>query len=239
VPGLTRATDEGRGVGAVDYMAPEQKRDAVNVDARADIFALGITLAEALTGHTPPRHGDQPILPETIPDAILPVLRRACAPDREHRYPTARAFFDALHQTITGGAVVVLSERLSLCPKTLCAGGVFSEQGYFLGPRIVEVPTDAHCQHCGTRFLQVCPGCAAPLPVDLGSVLIRDRKRQKRDKAHCRHCGTLIHATATCAKCGSFLKGEDRDADMAHGCSRCRGKQRATARPWVENDIPF
>jgi serine/threonine protein kinase/tetratricopeptide (TPR) repeat protein len=48
--GLT-ATRTGSTLGTPAYMAPEQIRDARNVDERADIFALGCLLYELLTGH--------------------------------------------------------------------------------------------------------------------------------------------------------------------------------------------
>lgn len=40
-------------VGSIDYMAPEQTRDPTNIDARADLYALGCCLYFALTGSPP------------------------------------------------------------------------------------------------------------------------------------------------------------------------------------------
>jgi predicted ATPase/Tfp pilus assembly protein PilF len=49
-----RLTQTGLLLGTPAYAAPEQRRDASRVDARADVFALGCILAEMLTGSPPP-----------------------------------------------------------------------------------------------------------------------------------------------------------------------------------------
>ncbi|MET0404297.1 MAG: serine/threonine-protein kinase [Cystobacter sp.] len=57
--GIRRPESEGRltatsvAMGTLNYMAPEQRRDAKNVDGRADLFSLGVVLYEMLTGEVP------------------------------------------------------------------------------------------------------------------------------------------------------------------------------------------
>jgi eukaryotic-like serine/threonine-protein kinase len=49
---MTRLTVPGNVMGTARYVAPEQLRDQA-VDARADVYALGLVLHEALTGQPP------------------------------------------------------------------------------------------------------------------------------------------------------------------------------------------
>ncbi|HSK00217.1 MAG TPA: protein kinase [Kofleriaceae bacterium] len=55
--GGTQLTQDGVMIGTPGYMAPEQARNHGEVDARADVFALGCVLFHCLTG-TPPFGGD-------------------------------------------------------------------------------------------------------------------------------------------------------------------------------------
>lgn len=50
---VTSLTKTGHLLGSPLYMAPEQARGQKNIDARVDIFSLGVVLYEALTGRTP------------------------------------------------------------------------------------------------------------------------------------------------------------------------------------------
>ena len=51
--GDSQVTKEGIGVGTPDYMAPEQFRDALHADARTDIYGLGCTLYQLISGTVP------------------------------------------------------------------------------------------------------------------------------------------------------------------------------------------
>jgi serine/threonine protein kinase len=93
------------------YMAPEQMRSARDVDARADIWSLGATLYELLTGRVPFLAGslinlmfsvanDSPpplraMRPE-ISGALERVVLRCLEKDRERRYQSVRAVASAM-----------------------------------------------------------------------------------------------------------------------------------------------
>jgi serine/threonine protein kinase/Tol biopolymer transport system component len=100
--GATKLTKTGSTPGTVAYMAPEQLQGSA-VDARADIFSLGVVLYEMLTGKTPFRGDHEAALmysimneePEPlqthIPDVsseLIHIVSRALEKDPANRYKT-------------------------------------------------------------------------------------------------------------------------------------------------------
>ncbi|MBX3264911.1 MAG: serine/threonine protein kinase, partial [Labilithrix sp.] len=77
-PTLTVLTATGTAMGTPAYMAPEQIRAAPDVDARADVWAIGVTLFELLTGALP-------FPGETVPDLVRGVLDGEARDVRELR----------------------------------------------------------------------------------------------------------------------------------------------------------
>jgi eukaryotic-like serine/threonine-protein kinase len=103
-PDLTR---RGMVVGTPHYMSPEQARGDRDLDERVDVYACGVILYEALTGHRPfiaPSHGallreilnanPRPAreLRRALPSAFEVVLHKAMARDREERHASAAEF---------------------------------------------------------------------------------------------------------------------------------------------------
>ncbi len=98
-------------LGTPFYMAPEQIRKPDSVDARTDIYALGVVLFELLAGEPPfvaevvhallyqITHGPAPDLrgkcPE-VPEAVEEVVLKALAREQGARYASAEELVEAL-----------------------------------------------------------------------------------------------------------------------------------------------
>lgn len=92
----TTLTGPGEVVGTLRYMAPEQRVGSERVNHRADLYATGVVLYEALTGRVPRLPGHESINWSGIPMDRRRVLRRALEPDASRRWESARAFRAAL-----------------------------------------------------------------------------------------------------------------------------------------------
>lgn len=189
--GLTRP---GAGVGTPEYMSPEQCQGAA-VDGRADIYAMGIMLFEAMTGATPFRGDSYPALahghiyeppprPSTINPSISPLVERiiltAIMKKPEQRFQRAIDLADALHQA------------LNATP----AQGVHYQSpgrigGYGGAPQVTP-PVEA---------MLLCPYCHKP-----NRAQMRFCTRCGQPMNRCGVCGTNNPANNRfCTKCGQSL----------------------------------
>jgi formylglycine-generating enzyme required for sulfatase activity len=123
------STEMGVMMGTPHFMAPEQSKNARDVDIRADVYSLGCTLWFLLTG-TPPFKGEQPLdvilahhesdrpwLLERRPDApkeLAEVVRKMMAKGPGERYQTPAEVAKALQPyTAAGGKAVELGKSPS------------------------------------------------------------------------------------------------------------------------------
>ncbi len=113
-------TKTGAVLGTPYYMAPEQVRDASEVDLRADIWAFGVVAFECLTG-SPPFTGKNLVelfdrvqrsahpradeVEPSLPKAFNEWFDTACAPEASKRFPDANAALKKLLEALDCGKI--------------------------------------------------------------------------------------------------------------------------------------
>jgi len=105
-----RLTSAGSLLGSIHYISPEQIRGE-SLDARSDLYALGVTLYELITGRLPIQgnsfpeiiNGHLQTVPQppsainaSIPEGLSAVVMRALGKDRTERFQSAAEFHCAL-----------------------------------------------------------------------------------------------------------------------------------------------
>lgn len=146
--GETDISRTGIGMGTLAYVAPEQMRDAKNVDQRCDIYSLGKTFYHLLTGEIP-----DAIDFEEVPNNVKHILRSCLKPKPEDRYFSVD---DLLHDlskigTETSNAPASGPPKPGVCPE---CGRMNDLDARF-------------CSFCSAPFFADCPGCGKELPATI------------------------------------------------------------------------
>jgi serine/threonine protein kinase len=118
IVGGTHHTATGAVVGTAMYMSPEQIKGE-QPDRRTDIYSLGVTLYEMVSGRPPfeadsamtlmMMHVNDPVpnpkkLNPDVPDGLVTVINKALAKDPSDRYQTAAQMAAALRNALSAGA---------------------------------------------------------------------------------------------------------------------------------------
>ena len=140
--GIAKAADRitktalGRIKGKFFYMAPERLRDR-QVDARTDLFSLGLVMHETLTGKRlleraterevfAQIHAWQGLTekdrPKAVPDGLWEIMQRSLDPSPTHRYQNAERMAEALSEFREGlgaqsGAAELAAQMRSIFPE--------------------------------------------------------------------------------------------------------------------------
>jgi serine/threonine protein kinase len=115
-------------LGSPCYMSPEQLTRAVEIDARADVWALGVTLFELLTGTVPFDGETMPAICSKIlrdppppvrdlrpnaPEGLERVIAKCLEKERERRFASVRDFSAALAPFRTGARGAASARRVT------------------------------------------------------------------------------------------------------------------------------
>ncbi|MEU6383751.1 serine/threonine-protein kinase [Streptomyces bauhiniae] len=96
---LAQASALTLAAGSAGYQPPEQAEPGAGIDERADVYSLGAVGYELLTQAVPGPPG-RAVPPSRLRPGLDPAVERAVLralePDRERRWPSARAFADEL-----------------------------------------------------------------------------------------------------------------------------------------------
>ena len=146
--------------GSIEYMSPEQRAGA-NIDARSDLYAVGVIMFEMLTGDRPAGtevpSDRNPLISAKLDD----VFRRAYA-RVDRRFVSASEFSDAL----SGALSDAFSDAPDHTPPTLIEPRIHYPDGTRACPRCKRRVNahDQFCIHCGVQLVAVvrrCENCQA------------------------------------------------------------------------------
>ena len=191
--GMTRT---GAQMGTLYYESPEQIKGARDVDHRADIYALGMTLYEMLAGRLPfddggdtseyaimdsivkrEEHLDPRNYYPHIPEWLVNVVQKSTELDAEKRYQDCDSFQRAIQEhggNLNTGEHAYWSGRVASVPSvTPISAGLTAPTTATSTPEnscpkcgVTVKDEMAFCMKCGTALNKSCPECSTPVRWD-------------------------------------------------------------------------
>jgi eukaryotic-like serine/threonine-protein kinase len=172
-------TMQGTVLGSPAYMSPEQARGDMEIDARSDVWALGVILYEAITGKVPfdapnynalmveiitkPHRPVNEVSP-ICPGALAQIIDQALVKDRDKRIPSARDLADRLEQVlmqISGPSIVQFQPRVSMLSTRPPPMGSMPPIGTTAGPWSDAAPTLIRPRRAKTPYIAAGMGALA------------------------------------------------------------------------------
>lgn len=127
VMGQATLTVQGESMGTPDYMSPEQRSDPTSVDARSDLYSLGVVFYELLTGVLPRGHkspAPSKVAGGEVDPRVDVVVLRAIQGDREKRFQSAEEMEAAVREVMGKPSGTVAEERPKRKSGSLVAAAV-------------------------------------------------------------------------------------------------------------------
>ncbi|MFN9433714.1 MAG: protein kinase domain-containing protein [Planctomycetota bacterium] len=144
----TGMTMAGAVLGTLDFMPPEQRRDAALTDARSDLWSLAATLYQMVTGKSP-----KIIKFNDIPKDLQDVLDKALQDSKDDRYQSARELKEALRDSLNSARRPVPKPTADLgageCPSC----------------HTINESHRKFCRECGDPLRCKCLKCEHEIPV--------------------------------------------------------------------------
>ncbi|MET9571509.1 protein kinase [Streptomyces virginiae] len=160
--GVTSMTQTGMVVGTPQYLSPEQALGR-GVDARSDLYSVGIMLFQLLTGRIPfdadsplaiayAHVQEEPVAPSSINRSVTPAMdalvARALKKNPNERFPTAAAMGDEVARVLGSGqtgAPVIVQGNGPLSSGAGVSSAVFPpvDSGFQAPPQSVQQPYQA------------------------------------------------------------------------------------------------
>jgi serine/threonine protein kinase len=146
-------TEPGTLVGSPSYMSPEQFLDAQDVDERSDIWAIGASLYELISGAPPFRGANLPQLyaavvhgpikglktaVPTVPDALDAVIAKCLTRNREGRFESAEQLAEALAPFAEASGIRSAAEAPAPAPALLSAAAITTRVDRGAGSELLE-----------------------------------------------------------------------------------------------------